>query len=1106
MAFYLYTGNKLKKLAKVFREEIYSKKMTPDTLLTPETVVVQSRGIEAWLRQELAQSSIAAGLDCPFVNNFIESVLNYYCGDGDDFNGLNRRNMTWEIFRLFIRDSQTCPEAEKYFYGDKNSDNGNTFLRKYQLAEKLAELFDQYQIYHGEELAKWRKGEYGSRHSWIGRIYSLLAEKSKGIDRYFEEFARKIFRNELPETHRRVSVFGISSMPESHLKFFINLSKIWDVHFFYLTPCQDYWSDVLTEKQAKVLRKKLNLTPEELPPSGNQLLAALGVQGRNFHVAILENMEQTDITEKLCFEESPKRDMLHLLQLDLQNNTLCGYAADKPEKRFKTDGKDRSITVHNCHSALRETEVLHDRLLHLIQERHIQPHEMIVMAPDIGTYEPYIRAVFENGPLKKHYALCDRAIRRSNSAAAALMAMLKLAQSKYEVTAVLDLLEYPVLKISSTLTDGDMEKIRTWASEAEIRWGVDSKSRKDFCEVDFEEYSWKQGLNRLLLGYAQFGGDAEDSDIIPLAPGENDDAVMLGDFVFFVNELFDLRDIFTAPKNEKTKREKKTVSWWVDKLTEILDKFFVNTEDYLPETRAVRSAIQEIAAHNEILPDEEFPPELIIYLLDRTFGENDAADPFLCGKITFCSLMPMRSIPMKAIAILGLNDGAFPRKNIRPGFDVVLRSKDRLDKSPDLEDRFLFLEAIMAAEENLMLFYQGRDSKENVQYPPCVPLEELMEQIRLTFELPENCGVEIKHKLQAFDPDYFSGRHHALFSYSEENFEGADAFYKFNQSGEDKPAEPLRNALPELKDETVIETLELEKLEAFFLAPQEFYLRHNAELNLRSFDSKELSDEEPSALRSYERRNLIKDIADWEFNGKPPEQYRNILQKTSRLPVGELGKMTFSQAEKDLQSLDYPDKIRETVQTEPTELTVTLAKNKLTLTGKLPILNGNSYYYWQGSEFYAENALRWYLRHLLLAAARKEAVSYASFLSDKLPVNELKGISREEAIERLEKLTECYRKGHSTLLPFFPAAAYACAVHGGDWKKVRTAFYDVITKPVRIELGDYTGKAVAMFFSPDDFNTPDSPLMTEFSELAKLVFAPFVKEKAKGKKRGRAKS
>ena len=74
MALRLYTSNKLESLAEIFRRKIHDN--PPASVFTPETVVVQTKGMELFLRKFLAgNGGIAANLGTPFLSRFVGTAM-----------------------------------------------------------------------------------------------------------------------------------------------------------------------------------------------------------------------------------------------------------------------------------------------------------------------------------------------------------------------------------------------------------------------------------------------------------------------------------------------------------------------------------------------------------------------------------------------------------------------------------------------------------------------------------------------------------------------------------------------------------------------------------------------------------------------------------------------------------------------------------------------------------------------------------------------------------------------------------------------------------------------------------------------------------------------
>ena len=1083
---YLYTGNKLERLADQFCRQVY---MHPCAAwLTPEAVVVQTQGMAAWLRLKLAESSpVAANLNFPFLNTFISSVFErIFSGYHEEMRNLSRERMTWRLFHIFMDHPESYPELEKYF----SHDTGAADLKKYQLAARIAGLFDQYQIYRADVLAQWRTVPPIGKN-WQARLFLELVGSGHGMDGYFRDFLalRTLPDHAAPE---RVTVFGINAMAPVYLQFFVKLGEFRDVHFFYVNPCEDYWSDVLSGRQALRLARRMGGDASMLA-GGNPLLASLGTRGRDFF-SLMTEIPETDIAEEYsCFEpfSAGRSSMLGAIQQDVLENVRrggvspAGHDAAPPLARGPSD---RSISIHNCHSALREVEVLHDQLLALLQDKRIQPRDIIVMAPDISAYEPYVNAVFGTGRLKDFYAFSDRSIRDSNRTAAAFLSLLRLRDGKYEISAVFDLLEHPPLRRRWELSDGDLNLMRQWAAASGIRWGVDAAHREELCGVGFEEYSWEQGLDRLLLGYAVLRDEAEQGreEVVSLDTVEGSDAETLGRFIHFVQALFSLRERLSVARPLES---------WCELLLAVLDEFFLCGDDSYLELSAIRGALRQLAEYGrELELAEELSPELVLSLLEHGFGELNSSESFLHGGITFCSLVPMRSIPMKVVAILGLRDGAFPRRDTTVGFSLLASEKRRLDPSPSLEDRYLFLESVLAAREHLLLFYQGRDCRGEKEYPPASPLAELIDTLGASFDIaPEKLVTE--HRLQAFEFAYFNGRNPGLFSYSEADFKAASALAE-TLTGKGQAPCRLRESLPPCEVQPLSGETTLRNLEDFFCAPQAYYLRQAAGLQYRDDSAglpPEQENDEPLVLNGLEKYAVGKSVMDWMQRGIPRGEQYHILKKTSRLPVGSTGEELFRKEWETARRLPAGfQKLLLASQAVPLEIRL----DETLLTGDVPLdPSGLTQTYCRNAKLKGSDAVRWYLRHLLLSAVRGPAARSLAWDREKGVVLLMEGLNREESVERLRELLSLFLRGCTVPLALFQSASYAYASHRENLNEARKAFYTHLPWN-NVRFGDWADDpAVALFFSPDDFDSPE--FVAEFAKLARIVHRPFLNSEVK---------
>ena len=370
------------------------------TTLEVETIIVQSRGMERWVSLALAhRNKICANVWYPFPNIFLESLFHKVFPDLPETSPFNRDILSFRILKNLpsFLDRPHFTSLRGYLTDD---DNG---LKAYQLSQRLADLYDQYLVFRPEMILQWDAGqdESSSDHRWQAELWRELASGKEKQHRAYlnQEFQKRIatkpmVADRLPS---RICLFGISYLPPFHLHSFIGLSKLVPVHLFLLSPCREYWADILTKSQMIRLaeKSKEKSAADDLlhMEQGHPLLASMGDLGKEFFQLI----NQYDIQIEDCFASVAGKDLLTRIQSDLLN---LNDPASSPPHRINTthneeleadlegtdaNTADGSIQVHSCHSPMREIEILRDRLLDIFERNpQLKPRDVIVMTPDIG--------------------------------------------------------------------------------------------------------------------------------------------------------------------------------------------------------------------------------------------------------------------------------------------------------------------------------------------------------------------------------------------------------------------------------------------------------------------------------------------------------------------------------------------------------------------------------------------------------------------------------------------------------------------------------------------------------------------------------------------------
>ncbi len=563
--------------------------------------------------------------------------------------------------------------------------------------------------------------------------------------------------------------------------------------------------------------------------------------------------------------------------------SLLGRVQGAPRGPF--DLADRSVTVHACHSATRECEVLRDQLLDALATMpDLEPRDIRVLCPDLDSYAVAIESVFgvdPKDPRHLPYRIADRSSGASLPVAEGLLALLDVATSRMTAPAVLDLLYREPIRARFGLSEPDVETIRTWIADSGIRWGADETHRAEVGQPSLRQNTWAFGLDRLLLGYAM-GGEDTFAGVLPTDELDGGSGKALGGFADFVGKLTALRSSsseFPEKVSQEThpretasaSLEPATFTVWRDRLFRVLERFLASTRTTEFQHQVVRDALDALVATGFA---EEVPLAVVQGALAAELEGSGGFDAGT-GGITFARLAPGRTVPARVVALLGMNDGVFPRASRPLGFDLL--GDD--GPSPREEDRRVFQEALLAARERLVVTYVGRSIKNDAERPPSVVVSEMLD------ELPASSRIVITHPLHAFSPKYFVPERGDLFSYA--SCETAKAML-----GERVP-EPsfVAGPVPAPPGEDETRPVTIDELCTFFAHPVEAFVKRRVGAFMPR-DVPPLEDREPfelDGLQKWAIQNPLVARAREEDVSTMPE----AIRASGKLPLGTPGEVLY---------------------------------------------------------------------------------------------------------------------------------------------------------------------------------------------------------------------
>ena len=1004
--FHIFVSNRLEVLVRQLAREIsHPRGGAAAAVLRPEAIVIQSRGMERWLALELARHlGICAHCVFPFPNAFLQELSKRLLPHRPAESVFEREAMAFAIMQRLPEFSSRpgCEHLRRYLAEDP------THLKRYQLAVKIADTFDQYLVFRPDLIFAW---EAGRDDHWQAALWRDLAAGREnrhraGLQRKLLEKIRRADTVDAGELPERVSVFGLSHLPPAYLETFAALGGLMRVNLFLMNPCREFWADIRSPReQVRITRR----TTAELPPedlhleTGNRLLAAMGSMGRDFFSMI----QGFEAHWREHFQASPGDSLLARVQDDILSLTEGGRAAGSHPK----GAPDGSIEIHACHSRMREVEVLHDNLLKLLDtDRAIGPGDILVMAPDIEAYAPLVQAVFDgqtDPALRIPFSIADRSLRRESRVIDGFLALLDLTRSRFEINRVLGLLACEPIRRRFGLEEADLALIGRWGREAAVRWGRDAQDRTRHGLPGIATNSWEAGLQRLLLGYALPGrGRRLFQGILPYDLVEGSAAGVLGKFVAFAETLFEI---------VQRLENRRSLSAWAADLQEIFETFFAVDDPLAREAQQLRLALAALARHeSEAGCVEALPLTVVGAALEGQVDSTVFGSGFIAGGVTFCAMLPMRSIPLKIICLLGMNADAFPRDSRQPGFDLIAREPRAGDRCRRDDDRYLFLEALLSARQKLIISYLGQSLQDNCRQPPSVLVAELQDYLADVYGI-ERGTLETRHRLQAFSGDYFKPGS-GLFSYSREDFEAVQMRARVAA-----PAPFWNDALPAAGLDGG--RLALEDLCAFWSHPARFLLQRR--LGVFFDPDSELPEErEPFVLNALEKYLILQELIQDRLAGGQPGDLLTVLSAAGRLPHGNVGQVVFHELQAQAEAFCHRlQKARSGAPLPPATVTLELAG--VHLHGQIGEIFDRGQVRLRFGRIKARDLMVSWLQHLLLCHPKVAFRNREGLLVGRDSAMQF-GVPAA-AEDLLKALLHLFLQGISAPLAFFPETALTYA-------------------------------------------------------------------------------
>ncbi len=873
----LFFSNELDVLFNCFEEWLSHAMRDP---FAPRLVIVPHSALKTWLQLRLATSKmgIAAGIQILTVDSAFRHLSAH-----PEYSVPSRLELSIAIGVLLQEKPLTHPAHQLL--------GGNTGHRRRLLAmsDELAILFDNYGRYGSAVTAQWQNS-----FGWQEQLYQEIYERWP----HWQPLSKQL-SHVAPTENLSIALFGIPYLIPVYHQVLHKLDG--SVAAFVPSPCQHFWSDILTPREGKNYRKLMKSygvsegqqdTLDGLLEDTNPLLSSLGRAGRLMAI----QLESSDIdieslyTLPKAISELPYYSELVLPDIylkDRRKTTLLQYIqADLSLLRSPVQGQhvgvvaDDSIQVHVSHSRIREVEALYNTLLGIIH-RHSQaddpiyPSDIIVMAPNIDLYRTLIDAVFGAGQSQIPYRIAGGSWREQSSYIDAIMTLLDISASRWDIVNILNVFNGPHSQKKHQLTTKQLHRVRELMQLWGVTWGKNLLHRNDLlkkahCSKGMQEDgfigTWDYALGMLIEALVS------DSSSVDFG-----DADVIAEWISLLESLWtDLQPIMDGSPE--------SLSHWTSYLKCLCDGYFVPSDSSSKEDRErlflVFDQLQHLAKQH---PDAPFDFQTVHhYLLSEINAARAISQENRLQTVRFQDIV-LPTEPVRIIVFVGMDDGAFPRPHALHALDLLRNNPlaDEIPKDSDT-DRYAFLLAMQGVRDYLILSYCGLSTRDGKEQGPALVVSELLSYLN-RFYLMGDCSagnaITIHHPYYPFDESYFA-LNSPLQGYRDSHYRAALA--RLNLVGRPNQGFLVAGSANQVHPKELI--IDVNDLLKAAKNPLKLYLKNYLDLRIRNFDDNMLSGDERFSVNALDAYGVYK--ASLECS---PTKACERLKAAGKLPLGLFG-------------------------------------------------------------------------------------------------------------------------------------------------------------------------------------------------------------------------
>ncbi len=873
----------------------------PVDLFAKQHIVVPTAGVKAWLMSEVAkqlgtsgadsQDGIIANVEVDFPGSLTKFLKPEILGERDQ----------WLIENLMFHVLDVI-SSDKQYEVLINRAGGQLIA-----ARSIADRFDRYHVRRPAMIRLWEQG----KPALSPTAHNPNAKQLNATDMWqfnlWTAVRKRIGHPSPPartpelssKTPKQILVIGFQSLSPGQIDALLQLKEHVEIRVVLVHPSpaiSKKWAMSASSIVSAAASPSVGLIPERNPsplmPTDIDPLVNSWLMGS-------QELETLLVSQGI--------ESTHLHHAEVATPNLLGRIQNTVSEKLQAvkseiEITDRSLTIHRCHNLGRQIEVLHDALLHAFKDiEDLQPHEIVVLCPNISAAAPFLEATFARSvqvgaghgkgasdnkrEIKLPLVVADRGIRQVSEGSALLASVIDLVQSRCSIEGVLAVATSPLVLENLGVSSEGVEHWHRYTENAHVRWGltVEHRKRNGLDAPELSAHTWRAGLEQMLLG-ALVADGTQTFDA--LAVDALDD-VDLSD----IDEISALIRVFDAVLQlSELASQSRTVEQWCDAIETAIVSLCGESCDELAIPLKQLGTLRASSVDNTV--DVDYGD--VAAQLNEMLNEVPGRQPLRTGAITATSMIPLRGVPFRVVCVVGFDEESLSSSE-GEGEDLIERQRLIGDSDSRLDVRRSLLDATLAAQDRLIITCNGQSIKNNQRLPLATPLAEFVDFAR-RLGVGQNLNnkylstIEIEHPRHTTSvPNFFESQVQSGVIWSHDNV-ARQAAITLGDAIVTKPLVAVALPAP------IVLTPEL--LEKTYVEPLEIYLRETLDMFIYRKNEQETPATIPLEIDKKTVAHLAKELLLVTSRDKSPDAkdaWQDEVRRSGVVPPSPFGDEAFQE-------------------------------------------------------------------------------------------------------------------------------------------------------------------------------------------------------------------